>query len=78
MYDAVSIYESRRGELGRNDSAALEECLTYIAERKAELKLLFSENAENYLAGVAMEIINKQLTKNSSLLPRGLCGKYAS
>lgn len=73
-----SIYESRRGELGRNDSAALEECLTYIAERKAELKLLFSENAENYLAGVAMEIINKQLTKNSSLLPRGLCGKYAS
>ncbi len=63
-----SIYESRCTPRKNDDRAALEACLIYIAERKAELKILFSENAENYLAGIAMEIINKKLAQNAVLI----------
>lgn len=63
-----SIYGSHCTPRKNDDIAALEACLIYIAERKTELKILFSEHAENYLAGIAMEIINKQLTQNAVLI----------
>lgn len=60
----AAIYESKHDRRGNNDQAALEASLAYVSERKNELKVLFSEHAENYLAGVAMEIINEKIAQN--------------
>ncbi len=48
-----------------NDDEALEACLAYLSERKAEIKVLFSPNAENYLAGACMEIIDEKVAERA-------------
>lgn len=53
----TTIYKANLKRQDKNDDAALEACLTYISENKKEIKLLFSDHAENYLAGACMEII---------------------
>lgn len=55
------IYADNYTNRDEGDDAALEKCLEYIAERKAEIKLLFSGNAEQYLAGFCLGIVNKKL-----------------
>ncbi len=60
------IYKTNLDSDDHNDEAALEKCLTYIAERKADIKVLFSENAENYPASVAMELINEKMKNSTS------------
>ncbi|MCR5090987.1 MAG: TetR/AcrR family transcriptional regulator [Oscillospiraceae bacterium] len=61
------IYETNVRKQEKNDSAAIEACLEYISERKTEIKVLFSEHAEHYLAGVCMEIINEIVKKDATL-----------
>ena len=56
-----SIYKpgSRKGHA--DDSEALEACFSFIAERKGELKVLFSDHAEQYLSSICIEIINQKV-----------------
>ncbi len=61
----MTIYASGYDRDGGDDRRALEAGLTYLAERKQELKVLFSEHVENFLAGVAMEIINERASENA-------------
>ncbi|MBR1842515.1 MAG: TetR/AcrR family transcriptional regulator [Oscillospiraceae bacterium] len=61
-----SIYSSNHSASDKDDSAAVEACISYVSEKKSELKVLFSENAENYLAGAAMEIINEKTAEKAS------------
>lgn len=61
----MTIYASGYDRDGGDDRRALEAGLTYLAERKQELKVLFSEHAESFLAGVAMEIINERASENA-------------
>lgn len=61
------IYRSNHDRRDKNDNAALEACITYISERKAEIKVLLSDHAENFLAGAAMEIINENVAQNASV-----------
>jgi len=49
----MTIYASGYDRDGGDDRRALEAGLTYLAERKQELKVLFSEHAENFL-GVSL------------------------
>lgn len=62
----LAVYESRNGERVSDKRSALEASLVYFDERREELKVLFSDHAENYLAGVAMEIINEIVAKDAS------------
>ena len=60
----LAIYSSHHTYRDRDDKAALEECLIYISERKAELKTLFSGNTESFLSGVVMEIISEKVAQS--------------
>ncbi len=51
----------------KSDAAALEKCLNYILEQKTEIKVLFSEHAEHYLAAVCMEIIDELAVREASV-----------
>ena len=42
----------------QNRGDAIIACLTFLSERKAEIKLLFSKNAENQMSGFGLEIVN--------------------
>ncbi len=61
-----TIYNRHRNPRNKDDSAALEACLTYLSERRTELKVLFSGHAEPYLTGVVMEIINEKVSQNAA------------
>ncbi len=62
----ADIYENNQEKAGKGDETALEKCLTYISERRAEIKILFSEHAEHYLSGVCLEIINEKAVQKAS------------
>ncbi len=61
----VVIYHAHTSRHDGIDDTALEACFEYIAASKAAVKVLFSENAENYLAGFCMEIINEKAAEKS-------------
>lgn len=42
----------------QNSELAVIACLTFLRERKSELKLLFSRHAENLMIGFGLEIVN--------------------
>ena len=42
----------------QNSELAVIACLTFLRERKSEIKLLFSKNAENLMIGFGLEIVN--------------------
>ncbi len=54
--------------------AALEACMTYLYERRAEIRLLFSENAENYVNGFVLEIVKDYLANNKEYLRKKVEG----
>ena len=43
---------------GQDREHAVIACLTFLVERKSEIKLLFSKNAENLMIGFGLEIVN--------------------
>ncbi len=57
----LSIYNEKNPMEQRDRMAALRKCFCYIADNKPALRILFSENSENYLAGTVMEIINEKV-----------------
>lgn len=57
------IYEENLDTQNQNDDAALEACLAYISEHKAEIRVLFSPNTEQFLAGFYMDILNEMVLK---------------
>lgn len=61
----LAAYESGNGGGNGDDRDALEACFAYFDERRAELRVLFSDHAENYLAGVTMEIVNDFVARNA-------------
>lgn len=65
-----SIYRSNPQGSEEKDSKALEASLTYIYEKRDELKVLFSKNAENCLSGFCMDIVRDEVKKNSAPDPQ--------
>lgn len=61
-----AIYEGNRSLGG---DKALVACLTMLAGQRDELKILFSENAENNLAGCGLEIVHDLLRRQNSTKP---------
>ena len=49
---------------GHSDETALEACLAYLQGKKNEISVLFCGNAENYISGFGLEIINDFITRN--------------
>ena len=49
-----SIYEAKRNE-GRNEEDRIEACMQFLLEKKAEIKILFSQNAEYSLSRFGLE-----------------------
>jgi len=62
----TSIYGKNRGLRDKDDSAAVEACLAYVAERKSELNILFSDHLESFLGGIVIEIINEKMARNAA------------
>ncbi len=71
----AAIYQARHRQPGSNDEAALEACLEYIYEQRAEIKVLFSENAEHCLSRFSLEIINENLALKNPDGHNALSGK---
>lgn len=60
-HDYAAILEEKyRTGMGaeQNSELAVIACLTFLRERKSEIKLLFSKNAENLMIGFGLEIVN--------------------
>ena len=57
--------ESRRRQL--SEEAALEACLSYLFARKSEIKVLFSDNAENTIGGYCLDIVSSFLENGETL-----------
>jgi len=51
------IYYSTRSGKNTVSGAAVEACLEYLHTKKQEIKILFSDNAENCMSGFALQII---------------------
>jgi len=60
-WEMHEIYRANARRGGGGDEAGLEKCLDYLYQRKEEIKLLFSKNAEHCLTGYSMEIISEGL-----------------
>ena len=61
-----AIYRENRSAGG---DRALVACLTMLAGQRDVLKILFSENAENILAGCGLEIVHDLLRRQNSTKP---------
>ena len=57
-------------ESGQGQEAGVEACLGYLLEQKTEIKLLFSSNAENYMNGFGLEVVNDFVMNNKAVLRR--------
>ncbi len=57
-----SMYRTERYERGLSEESAMEVCLDYLLEHKAEIKILFSKNAENNISAFGLEIVKNFLT----------------
>lgn len=57
------IYDDNSQKQDSSDESVLEACLEYIAARKSEIRILFSENAEHCLSGFGMEIVEERAVR---------------
>ncbi len=62
-----SIYETAKKE-NRSGEEAIEACLTYLLERKDEIKIILSGNAENLITGFGLEIVSRRLSEEKEHL----------
>lgn len=74
-YDAQmsSIYEAAR-RAGESEEDRIEACIQFLLDRKPELKVLFSPNAESSLNRFCLEIINQKLSHRRELLQERMQG----
>ncbi len=63
-----TIYETSPKNTREERDIAMASCLRFLYERKAEVRLLFSKNAENCISGFGLEVVNDFLAKNKDLL----------
>ncbi len=73
----VDTYNINLDRKNQNDTTALTACFSYLLSRKDELLMLFSDNAEHYLASAAMEIISQEVSKNADLNLKKTSPRYA-
>ena len=67
------IYESAR-RAGKNEEARIEACMQFLLERKPEIKILFSKNAESSLNRFCLGIVNEKLAHRRELLQERMQG----
>ncbi len=67
------IYQAARNE-GRAEEDRIEACMQFLLERKPELKILFSPNAESCLSRFGLEIVNEKLARRRELLQERMQG----
>jgi len=68
-----SIYEAVQ-RAGGSEEDRIEACMQFLLERKSELKVLFSPNAESSLNRFGLEIVNGKLAYRRELLQERLHG----
>ncbi len=61
-----NIYNTSLQKSG-DPETSVEACLSYLMDKKSEIKLLFSKNAENAISGFALELVNGFVAENESL-----------
>lgn len=64
----IYTYHNSYDEKKNNDDKALEACFNYIIDKKEEIKLILSENAENFLASLVNEIVNDRVKTKATTL----------
>lgn len=69
-------YTNFKGQERLKEQAILA-CLTYLYEKKDEIKILFSPNAENSINGFGLEILQNRLLDEQDSLNKALPGSYA-
>ncbi len=62
------IFTSKGGYDSLNYDLAIEACLDYLYSRKEEIKVLFSNNAENRISGFGLDIVMQHLKENKGRL----------
>ena len=74
-YDAQmsDIYQAAR-RAGGSEEYRIEACMQFLLEKKTELKVLFSPNAESGLNRFCLEIINEKLAHRRELLQERMQG----
>ncbi len=73
------IYYACREQQGGNREQAILSCLRYLYDKKEEIKILLSPNAENYISGFGLEIIKKRLSERADQIKKefpGSSGDY--
>ncbi len=65
-----ACYESARAVPSSSSMAAASACLTYLYKQKAEIRLLFSNNTENYMTGFGLDIVNDHLRNHREFMGR--------
>ena len=68
-----SIYEAVQ-RAGGSEEDRIEACMQFLLERKSELKVLFSPNAESSLNRFGLEIVNGKLAHRRELLQERMQG----
>ncbi len=74
-YDyAASLKEvfSQTPASGQDIEAKVIACLSFLMEKKEDIKLLYSPNAENYLSGFMMEIVNDFVISSRTVRPEAI------
>lgn len=67
------IYEAARRE-GGNEEEGIKACMQFLLDRKVEIRLLFSPNAESSLKRFALEIVNEKLARRRARLQERMQG----
>lgn len=73
----MDTYRSGLDSKNQSDTAALTACFAYLLSKREELLMLFSDNAEHYLASAAMEIISQEVSQNADLNLKKTSPRYA-
>ncbi len=68
-----SIYRAMRRK-GGDEEDGIEACMQYLLDRKTEIKVLFSQNAESSLNRFGLEIVNEKLAQQRALLQERIQG----
>lgn len=63
-----TIYRSHKEAYTHTEEPAILACLEYLYERKEEIKILLSGNAENSISGFGLEIIQTRLERHKDLI----------
>ncbi len=66
------ISQTARLSQPHSERAPIEACFEYMYSKKEEIRILFSENAENSISGFSLDIITENVKKKSDKLAEGM------